>query len=119
MQKAEAMRKTAILLFLVMFGVTSLLFMASCEDKSGQESPREYDPQIDSIASAPLPVIHPDMVEEASAGRAEPGTGIRERRAIDPDGGVEPDMAPGTESVPIEAADNRSPSGFPADPNTS
>ena len=91
--------------------------MASCEDKPNQESPQEYDPQIDSIAAAPLPVISPSMVDKSANGREDPDTRSRKPSASEPDPGGYPDREPGTETGATEAADNRPPPGVPADPN--
>ena len=111
------MRNTVIgVLFALLGG--SLLFMVSCEDKQSQAPPKEFDPQIDSIAAAPLPVISPDMADQSFGGLNEPGTRFREPGALESEAGMEPDRAPGTEAGPGEVVDTRSPVGSPADPNS-
>ena len=105
------MRNTAIGVFFALLG-GSLLFMVSCEDKQSQAPPKEFDRKVDSIASAPLPIISLGMAGESSDGLDEPGTRFREPGALEPESSMEPDMAPGTGAGPD------APVGFPADPNS-
>ena len=107
------MRNTVFGVFIALLG-GNLLLMVSCEDKQSQPPPKEFDQKIDSIASAPLPVISPGMAGESSGGREEPSTRFREPGALE----SVPDMTPGTEAGSGEVGDTRPPVGFPADPNS-
>jgi|GEM_PF-5455327 len=110
-QEAEEMRDAVFRVCIALMGGSLSLFMVSCEDKQSQPPPQEFDRQIDSIAAAPLPVINPDMIEQASGGPDESSMRFREP------GGMESDRAPDTEAGLDEGVDTPSPIGPPADPN--
>ena len=108
------MRKRGIGLHWALIVGVSLVATVSCDDKSGgQSAPQEYDPQIDSVATAPLPTIVIGMAEGVSGNEAEGGSrirlpdGYRNEETINP---VSP-----VESEAIEPSTLRS---NPADPNT-
>jgi hypothetical protein len=111
------MRNTVFGVFIALLG-GNLLFMVSCEDKQSQAPPKEFDRKIDSIASAPLPVISPGMAGESSGGLKEPSTRYREPGIMESESDMEPDMTPRTKAGPGEVGDTRAPVDFPTDPNS-
>lgn len=110
------MRKAAFGAYIALLS-GCLLLMASCEDKQSQSSPKEFDPQIDSIASTPLPVINPDMVIRLSATPDEPDVWDQEPSALESE--PAPDTAADTDQVADndETTDTLSMPDYSADPN--
>ncbi len=92
--------------------------MVSCEDKQNEAPPREFDRQIDSIASESLPAINPDMIDQSSGDRDESRTRFREPGALDSETGRESDRMPNTVAGPDEPVDTQSPVANPTDPNS-
>ena len=43
-----------------------LLILSSCHENQSSEQPEQFDPQIDAIAAAPLPVIDPGQVSNVA-----------------------------------------------------
>lgn len=73
------MRNTTFGVGITLLGGVLLLSMVSCEDQeSGSSYYKEFDLQIDSIASAPLPIISPAMANLSLDAPSEPVAGLEE-----------------------------------------
>jgi len=77
------MRQRALIFYWAFITSGSLIAFVSCDDTSSHSPPQEYDPQIDSVASAPLPTIVVGMSEGTSSesdgsGRGTPPPGVYE-----------------------------------------
>ena len=106
------MRKRAIGLYWALIAGVSLIVAVSCDDKPGQSAPQEYDPQIDSVAAAPLPTIVVGMAEGVSSSEEEAGERIRPFGDYEAEETIEP-VIPGAPEV----SEPPSVPGNPADPN--
>jgi hypothetical protein len=107
------MRKRAIGLYWALIAGGCLVVAVSCDDKPGQSAPQEYDPQIDSVAAAPLPTIVVGMAEGVSSNAEEAGGRIPPSGVYEAEETTEPVM-PGESEVSEPPSVPRN----PADPNT-